>query len=36
MKKELKKAIERLHDCKSKWIESVSVKETFRELAGRS
>lgn len=27
---ELKKAVERLHNCKSKWIESVPVKETFK------
>lgn len=29
MNLELKKSVERLHNCKSKWIESVPVKETF-------
>ena len=28
--KELEKAVERLHNCKSKWIESVPVKEIFK------
>ncbi|MEW6674186.1 MAG: hypothetical protein AB1427_21030 [Thermodesulfobacteriota bacterium] len=29
MKTEIKKAVEGLHNCKSKWLESVPVKETF-------
>lgn len=31
MDSELKTAAERLHNCKSIWIESVPVKETFQE-----
>jgi hypothetical protein len=30
-KKELKKAILHLHGCKSKWVESVPVKEVFQD-----
>jgi hypothetical protein len=30
MKRDLKEAVEKLHECKARWIESVPVKEVFQ------